>query len=90
MKQQADDRALASLTQAAQAGDAHAYARLLHEITPRLRHPVRGQRKFLKTEGIEDLVHILLSLHAVSLKRLRYRTKSIATLGTGSRQFEPA
>jgi RNA polymerase sigma factor (sigma-70 family) len=66
MKQQADDRALASLMQAAQVGDKHAYARLLDEITPRLRDIVRGQRRFLKTEDIEDLVQdILLSLHAV-------------------------
>jgi RNA polymerase sigma factor (sigma-70 family) len=66
MKQQADDQALTSLMQAAQAGDTHAYARLLDEITPRLRQIVRGQRRFLKTEDIEDLVQdILLSLHAV-------------------------
>ncbi len=66
MRQQADDRALASLMQAAQAGDTRAYARLLDEITPRLRHIVRGQRKFLRAEDIEDLVQdILLSLHAV-------------------------
>jgi RNA polymerase sigma-70 factor (ECF subfamily) len=66
MKQPADDRALTSLMQAAQAGDAHAYAQLLDEIAPRLRRIVRGQRRFLKTEDIEDLVQdILLSLHAV-------------------------
>jgi RNA polymerase sigma factor (sigma-70 family) len=66
MKQPADDHALASLMQAAQAGDTRAYARLLGEITPRLRHIVRGQRRFLKTEDIEDLVQdVLLSLHAV-------------------------
>lgn len=62
----ADDQTLASLMQAAQAGDMHSYARLLDEITPRLRHLVRGQRRFLKIEDIEDLVQdILLSLHAV-------------------------
>jgi RNA polymerase sigma factor (sigma-70 family) len=66
MKPRADDRALMSLMQAAQAGDTHAYARLLDEITPRLRRLVRAQRKFLRTEDIEDLVQdILLSLHAV-------------------------
>jgi len=66
MKQPDDDQALASLMQAAQAGDAHAYARLLDEITPRLRRIVRSQRRFLRTEDIEDLVQdILLSVHAV-------------------------
>jgi len=65
MKRQSDDQALASLMQAAQAGDAQAYARLLKEITPRLRQIVGGQRRFL-IEDIEDLVQdILLSLHAV-------------------------
>jgi RNA polymerase sigma factor (sigma-70 family) len=66
MKRQSDDQALASLMQAAQAGEAQAYARLLKEITPRLRQIVRSQRRFLKIEDIEDLVQdILLSLHAV-------------------------
>src|SRR5215813_138749 len=51
---------------AAQAGDALAYARLLEQITPRIRQIVRGQRPFLQTEDIEDLVQdILLSVHAV-------------------------
>jgi RNA polymerase sigma-70 factor (ECF subfamily) len=50
----------------AQAGDARAYARLLKEITPRLRNFLRGQRRFLNAEDIEDLVQdVLLSLHAV-------------------------
>jgi RNA polymerase sigma factor (sigma-70 family) len=66
MKRQSDDRALTTLMQAAQAGDAQAYVRLLKEITPRLRHIVRRQRCFVKAEDIEDLVQdILLSLHAV-------------------------
>lgn len=66
MKPKADDQALTSLMQAAQAGDAHAYTQLLDEIAPRLRRIVRSQRKFLRTEDIEDLVQdILLSLHAV-------------------------
>jgi RNA polymerase sigma factor (sigma-70 family) len=66
MKPKSNDRTLASLMRAAQTGDTHAYAQLLGEITPRLRHFVRGQRKFLRTEDIEDLVQdILLSLHAV-------------------------
>jgi RNA polymerase sigma factor (sigma-70 family) len=66
MKRQSDDRALATLMQAAQAGDAQAYVQLLKEITPRLRQIVRGQRRFLKAEDIEDIVQdVLLSLHAV-------------------------
>jgi RNA polymerase sigma factor (sigma-70 family) len=66
MKPNSDDLTLTSLMRAAQAGDTHAYARLLDEITPCLRRFVRGQRKFLRAEDIEDLVQdILLSLHAV-------------------------
>jgi RNA polymerase sigma-70 factor (ECF subfamily) len=54
------------LMQAAQAGDTGAYARLLDEITPRIRQIVRRQRRFLQSEDIEDLVQdILLSVHAV-------------------------
>jgi DNA-directed RNA polymerase specialized sigma24 family protein len=66
MKRQSDDQALTTLMQAAQAGDAQAYVRLLKEITPRLRQIVRRQRCFVKVEDIEDVVQdILLSLHAV-------------------------
>src|SRR5215470_18955181 len=66
MKRQRDDHALAKLMQAAQGGDTQAYVLLLKEITPRVRQIVRGQRRFLKIEDIEDLVQdILLSLHAV-------------------------
>jgi len=66
MKRRRDDRALGTLMQAAQGGDTQAYALLLKEITPRVRQIVRGQRRFLKIEDIEDLVQdILLSLHAV-------------------------
>src|SRR5262245_9212772 len=66
MKRQSDDQALTTLMQAAQAGDAQAYVRLLKEITPRLRQIVRRQRSFVSAEDIEDLVQdILLSLHAV-------------------------
>ena len=67
MKQPNDhDDLLASLMKAAQAGDARAYARLLSDIAPRLRRVVRGQRRALKVEDVEDLVQdILLSLHAV-------------------------
>ncbi len=56
----------AELMRAAQAGDGLAYARLLQEITPRIRRIVRSQRSFLQPEDIEDLVQeILLSVHAV-------------------------
>jgi RNA polymerase sigma factor (sigma-70 family) len=66
MRRQPDDHALATLMQAAQGGDTQAYVRLLKEITPRLRQIVRGQRRFLKAEDIEDIVQdVLLSLHAV-------------------------
>src|SRR6516162_9348271 len=66
MKGQLDDHALATLMQAAQGGDTQAYVLLLKEITPRLRQIVRGQRRFLRIEDIEDLMQdILLSLHAV-------------------------
>jgi RNA polymerase sigma-70 factor (ECF subfamily) len=50
----------------AQTGDARAYARLMKEITPRLRNFLRGQRRFLSADDIEDLVQdVLLSVHAV-------------------------
>jgi RNA polymerase sigma-70 factor (ECF subfamily) len=66
MKRQQDDHAFATLMQAAQGGDTQAYILLLKEITPRLRQIVRGQRRFLKSEDIEDIVQdVLLSLHAV-------------------------
>ncbi len=60
------DEPFGGLMRAAQAGDARAYARLLKEITPRLRNFLRGQRRFLGADDIEDLVQdVLLSLHAV-------------------------
>src|SRR6516165_5795928 len=66
MKQRCDDAALAALMRSAQAGDAHAYVKLLKDITPRLREIVRGQRRLLRAEDIEDIVQdVLLSLHAV-------------------------
>jgi len=66
MKQRSDDAALAALMRSAQAGDVQAYIRLLKDITPRLREIVRGQRRFLKAQDIDDIVQeILLSLHAV-------------------------
>jgi hypothetical protein len=36
MKQRSDDAALAALMRSTQAGDAHAYGKLLKDITPRL------------------------------------------------------
>ncbi|MGE0521634.1 MAG: sigma-70 family RNA polymerase sigma factor [Variibacter sp.] len=66
LKQPTNDDPLAALMRAAQGGDTRAYALLLREITPRLRRMVRGQRRFLNTEDIEDIVQeILISLHAV-------------------------
>ena len=61
-----NEPALETLMQAAQAGDAQAYARLLKAITPRLYGMVRRQRQFLPAADIEDLVQdVLISLHAV-------------------------
>src|SRR5262245_40006895 len=66
MTQRSDDPALAMLMQAAQAGDTQSYVQLMKVITPRLRQIVRGQRRFLNAEDIEDIVQdVLLSLHAV-------------------------
>jgi len=66
MKQRLEDRALATLMQAAQGGDTHAYVQLLEAIVPRLRQIIRSRRPFLTTENIEDLAQdVLLSLHAV-------------------------
>lgn len=60
------DCRLSDLMQAAQSGDADAYVQLLEEIAPRLRRIIRGRRKFLGIEDIEDLIQdVLLSLHAV-------------------------
>jgi RNA polymerase sigma-70 factor (ECF subfamily) len=54
------------LMQAAQAGDAQAYVRLLKDITPRLQQMVRHRRRFLPAADIDDIVQdILISLHAV-------------------------
>jgi RNA polymerase sigma factor (sigma-70 family) len=61
-----NDEHLAELMRAAQRGDGRAYARLLEQLVPRLRHIVRAQRKLLQAPDIEDLVQdVLLSLHAV-------------------------
>src|SRR6266516_2632807 len=61
-----ENRRLAGLMRSAQDGDGSAYASLLSEITPWLRHMIRYQRRFLQPQDIEDLVQdVLLSLHAV-------------------------
>ena len=58
-----DDR-FGQLMQAAQAGDADAYAALLEAVAPRVRQVVRRQRGFAGPEDVEDLVQdVLLSLH---------------------------
>lgn len=60
------DNHFSRLMEAAQAGDSLSYARLLQEITPRIRRIVYSQRSFLQIEDIEDLVQdVLLSVHAV-------------------------
>lgn len=54
------------MMKAAQAGDGHAYSRLLSEITPRLRRIIQRKRAFQNVQDIEDLVQdVLLSLHSV-------------------------
>jgi RNA polymerase sigma-70 factor (ECF subfamily) len=60
------DQRLVGLMQAAQAGDADSYVRLLHEITPLIRRIVRRRRRVPGTEDVEDLMQdVLLSVHAV-------------------------
>lgn len=57
---------LGRLLQAAQRGDAHAYAELLTAITPRVRRIVARRRGFAGFAETEDLVQdVLMSLHAV-------------------------
>ena len=66
MDQQTNDRALALLMTAAQAGDSAAYAQLLTAIMPAVRQYVRRVRGFLGAADVEDLVQeVMLSLHAV-------------------------
>jgi RNA polymerase sigma factor (sigma-70 family) len=61
-----NDRDLESLMRAAQAGDGNGYIELLKAITPRVRQIVRNQRRFLRSEDVEDLVQdVLVSVHAV-------------------------
>jgi RNA polymerase sigma factor (sigma-70 family) len=55
-----------AMMKAAQAGDGHAYSKLLSEITPRLRRIIQRKRAFQNLQDIEDLVQeVLLSLHSV-------------------------
>jgi len=62
----AEDQHFAALMQAAQGGNAEAYARLLGELAPRLRRFVRGHWRLSGAEDVEDLVQeVLLSVHAV-------------------------
>jgi len=59
------ERHLAALMRAAQAGDRQAYSALLSALLPLLRGAVRHRYSFLQPQDIEDLVQdILLSLHA--------------------------
>jgi RNA polymerase sigma-70 factor (ECF subfamily) len=59
------DRRLAALMQAAQDGNASAYAELLREITELLRRAIRHRRPYLSPQDVEDLVQdVLLSVHA--------------------------
>lgn len=60
------DDQLGWLMRAAQSGDAAAYVRLLHDLTPRIRQIIARQRGFVGTEEVEDLLQdVLLSLHTV-------------------------
>jgi len=66
MNQQTNDRALATLMEAAQGGDSSAYGQLLTLIMPAVRQYVRRVRSFLSAADVEDLVQdVMLSLHAV-------------------------
>lgn len=54
-----------ALLQAANAGDARAYARFLHVVTPVLRGIVRARGRALPPDQHEDIVQdVLLALHA--------------------------
>lgn len=51
---------------AANAGDAEAYARLLHRLTPVVRRIVGRDRHFIGADAVEDVVQeALLSVHSV-------------------------
>src|SRR5262245_59164100 len=58
------ERHLAALMRAAQAGDRQAYSALLRALLPLIREAVRHRFTFLQPHDIDDLVQdILLSLH---------------------------
>jgi RNA polymerase sigma factor (sigma-70 family) len=66
LQHQDTERRLAALMRSAQSGDGAAYACLLRELTPLLRHRIQRRLRFLRPEDVEDLVQdVLLSLHAV-------------------------
>lgn len=59
-----DDKRFGGLMQAAQAGDADAYLRLLRDITPRVRAMIARRRGGSAGVDVEDLVQdVLLSVH---------------------------
>jgi RNA polymerase sigma factor (sigma-70 family) len=61
-----EDRRLALLMRAAQAGDSESYEQLMHDVALIVRRSVRRQRSFFSTEDVEDLVQeVLLSVHVV-------------------------
>jgi RNA polymerase sigma-70 factor (ECF subfamily) len=61
-----DDKDLAELMAAAQAGDAHAYEHLLHAVGEISRRIIRRRLGFVRTDDVDDLVQdVLLSVHAV-------------------------
>ncbi len=70
----ATDEDWSALMRAAIAGDARAYARFLHAITPVLRGIVRARGRALSAEAQEDIVQdVLLAIH---LKRHTWRSDS--------------
>jgi len=59
-----DDERFGQLMRAAQQGDAGAYARLLTELTPRIRRTIGHRRAGRTAADVEDLVQdVLLSVH---------------------------
>lgn len=73
MNRQTADQDWDALMRAAMAGDARAYARFLHAVTPVLRGVVRARGAALGAAGCEDIVQeVLLAIH---LKRHTWRTE---------------
>jgi RNA polymerase sigma factor (sigma-70 family) len=61
-----DDKDLAELMTAAQAGDAHAYENLLQAVAEVARRIIWRRQGFVGTDAVDDLVQdVLLSVHAV-------------------------